>query len=46
MLVLYIEISDMLVWEEDDEYTFGHAGICGIGRTLRQTVQQAARNGE
>lgn len=33
--MLYIEISDVLVWGEDDEYTFGHDGICDIGRTLR-----------
>lgn len=33
--MLYIEISDVLVWGEDDEYTFGHDGIRDIGRTLR-----------
>ena len=35
MLVLYIEISEVLVWGEDDEYTFRHDEICDIGRTFR-----------
>lgn len=44
--MLYVEIPEVLVWGEDDEYNFGHDGICGTGRTFRQTVQQAVRNGD
>lgn len=45
-MVLYIELPEVLIWGEDDGYNFGHDGICGIDRTLRQTVQQALRNTE
>lgn len=29
-MMLYIETAEVLVWEADDEYNFGHDRICGM----------------
>lgn len=38
MFMLYVEIPELLVWGEDDDYNFGHEGICGTGRTFTVPV--------
>lgn len=37
--MLHRGAPEMLGRGVDDEYNFGHDGICGIGRTFTQTIQ-------